>query len=226
MSIGSLLSMKPNWLMSQMFSLADNGVFRPRLTAAPGMANTEVITWANAQAKVGLRPGNIILAAPASNKAYGFLPWQPGGVTYVEVDPNAQLMLTGPLSACTVWAFQSGGTTVLVHANANAGLDWAAMTPAQKDANMTTKLNAVNAIKALYPGPIVDVGRLVYANTPGVMGAQTYEGYMGFVLGTRARLGFSLNKVKWGASKKAADWTFYFYGYNGAAAANRVLWVM
>jgi hypothetical protein len=139
-------------------------------------------------------------------------------------DPNAQLVLTGPLSACMVWAFESAGTTVLVHANANAGIDWQSMTQMQKNANMTTKLNYVNAIKALYPGA-VDTARLVYAATPGVLGAQQYEGYMGFVLGTKARQGFTMNKVKWAANKTmATGWSFYFYGYNGAGADNRVLW--
>jgi hypothetical protein len=224
MSIGSLLSMNPAWLLGNTWSLGDNGVFRPRLTAAPGLANTEVITWANAQCKVDQRAG-MVAVAPAGNKAYGFLPWQPGGVTYMEIDPNAQLVLTGPLSACTVWAFAAGGTTVLVHANANAGIDWTAMTQVQKDGNMTTKLGYVNAIKALYPGA-ADLGRLVYAATPGVVGARTYEGYMGFVLGTKARLGFTMNSVKWAKSGGAANWTFYFYGYNGATAADRVLWAL
>jgi hypothetical protein len=221
MSIGSLLSMNPAWLMGRTVSLGDNGVFRPRL-AGTALPNTEVITWANAQCKVDEGTG-MVAVAPAANKAYGFLPWQPGGVTYMEIDPNAQLVLTGPLSACTVWAFESGGTTVLVHANANAGLDWAAMTQVQKDANMTTKLNYVNAIKGLYAAP-VDLARLVYAATPGVAGAQTYNGYMGFVLGTKARFGFTMNKVKWAKSGGANSWSFYFYGFNGPNAADRVLW--
>jgi len=223
MSVGSLLSMNPRWLLNGMWTLSDNGVFRPRLTPAPGLAITEVITWPNAQCRVDVDDRGAVKVAPASNKAYGFLPWRPGGVTYMEVDPNAQLVLTGPLSACTVWAFESNGTTVLVHANANSGINWADMTQAQKDANMMTKLNYVNAIKALYAAP-VDVARLVYANTPGVMGAQTYEGYMGFVLGTKARAGFTLNKVKWAASRGSDTWQFFFYGYNGTARANRVLW--
>lgn len=222
MSAGSLISMNPNYLLSEMFTLSDNGVFRPRLTAAPGLANTEVITWANAQCKVDKVTG-VIRVAPAANKAYGFLPWQPSMATYMEIDPNAQLVLTGPLSACTVWAFSSGATTVLVHANANSATTWQDMTQVQKDANMQTKLNYVNAIKGLYAGT-VDVGRLVYAPTPGVVGAQTYEGYMGFVIGTKARFGFTMNKVKWASSSGANAWSFYFYGYNGPNAADRVLW--
>ena len=223
MSIGSLLSMNPAWLLGDHWSIGDSGSFRPRLTPAAGLPSTEVITWANAQCKVD-KGGGMVSVAPDNNKTYGFLPWRPTGVTYMEIDPNAQLVLTGPLSACTVWAFQSGGTTVLVHANANSGTDWAAMTPVQKDANMTTKLNLVNAIKATYAAP-ADVARLVYANTPGVVGAQTYEGYMGFVLGTKARMGFTMNSVKWAAStSQAQDWSFYFYGYNGPAATDRVLW--
>ncbi len=224
MSIGSLLSMNPTWLLGGHWSLGDSGKFRPKLTPA-GLPNTEVITWANAQCKAD-KGGGMVKVAPDSNKAYGFLPWQPSGVTYIEIDPNAQLVLTGPLSACTVWAFESAGTTVLVHANANSGTDWTAMSQLQKDNNMTTKLNYVNAIKANYTAP-TDVARLVYADTPGVTGAQTYEGYMGFVLGTKARLGFSMNKVKWAASpKKADDWTFYFYGYDGTSASDRVLWTL
>jgi hypothetical protein len=98
------------------------------------------------------------------------------------------------------------------------------MTQMQKNANMTTKLNYVTAIKALYPGA-VDTARLVYAATPGALGAQQYEGYMGFVLGTKARQGFTMNRVKWAANKTAATgWSFYVYGYNGAGANNRVLW--
>ncbi|WP_282607329.1 hypothetical protein [Pelagibius sp. Alg239-R121] len=221
MTIGSLLSMQPTWLLEDHWSIGDSGKFRPKLTGA-GLPNTEVITWANAQCKVD-RGGGMVKVAPDSNKSYGFLPWQPSGVTYMEIDPNAQLVLTGPLSACTVWAFESGGTTVLVHANANTGTDWTAMSPLQKDNNMLTKLGYVNAIKGLYAAP-TDVARLVYAATPGVAGAQTYEGYMGFVLGTKARLGFTMNKVKWAASTKADDWSFYFYGYNGTAATDRVLW--
>jgi hypothetical protein len=223
MSIGSLLSMNPRWLLDNVWSISDSGKFRPKLTAAPGLGNTETISWMNAQCSVD-RGAGAVDVKPNSNKAYGFLPWQPGGVTYMEVDPNAQLVLTGPLSACTVWAFESNGTTVLVHANANAGLNWQSMTQLQKDANMTTKLNYVNAIKARYPGA-VDTARLVYAATPGVLGAQEYEGYMGFVLGTKARQGFTMNKIKWAGNKKAATgWNFYFYGYDGPTAADRVLW--
>jgi hypothetical protein len=84
------------------------------------------------------------------------------------------------------------------------------MTQMQKNANMTTKLNYVTAIKALYPGA-VDTARLVYAATAGVLGAQQYEGYMGFVLGTKARQGFTMNRVKWAANKTAATgWSFTF----------------
>lgn len=215
--------MRPTWLLGRYISLGDNGVFRPLLTAAGGLAHTETITWANAQCSVKLGAG-MVAVAPDQQKSYGFLPWQPGGVTYMEIGAGAQLVLTGPLSACTVWAFRSGGTTVLVHANANAGMNWGDMTQLQKDANMTTKLNFVNAIKAQYAAP-ADLARLVYANTPGVVGAQTYEGYQGFVLGCKSRLGFSMNKVKWVKSKAANDWTFYFYGYNSLANP-AVLWVL
>jgi hypothetical protein len=112
---------------------------------------------------------------------------------------------------------------VLVHANANSGVDWANMNPGQKAANLATKLAAVNSVKGLYNNP-VDLARLVYAPTAGVNGARTYQGYQGFVIGCKPRLGFSLNKVSWTASKAADSWTFYFYGYNGAGVNDRVLW--
>ena len=127
MSIGSLLSMRPTWLLGDHYSLAGNPLFQPGLAA--GVAGAETITWLNAQCQVDVDAFKTVQAVPQGAKPYGFLPWRPGGVTYMEIDPNAQLVLTGPLSACTIWAFESNGTMVLVHANANAGIDWANMTP-------------------------------------------------------------------------------------------------
>lgn len=224
MSIGSLLSMRPTWLLGNMYTLTGNGRFQPSLTPA-GIANIERISWANAQSSFDVDNTRSIQAHPNGQKSFGFLPWREGGATYVEIGNNvgAQLLMTGPLSACTVWAFQSGGSTVLVHANANAGRTWGEMDNGQKQANLQTKLAAVNAVKALYPNP-QDIARLVYANTNGVNGARTYQGYMGFVLGCKPRNGFSLNKVSWTRSSGSDHWTFYFYGFNGATAADRVLW--
>ncbi len=222
MSVGSLLSMRPTWLLSKHFYLAGNPKFQPSLAAA-GIANTERILWANAQCGVSVDASNTLQADPNAQKAFGFLPWRPSGCTYLELGAGAQLVLTGPLSACTVWAFESGGTTVLVHANDNAGGVWSAMSAAQKLGNLANKQNAVNAVKALYAGPN-DVARLTYAATPLAVGARTYEGYMGFVIGCKPRLGFSLNKVSWTASSGSNAWTFYFYGFNGTGAADRVLW--
>lgn len=223
MSIGSLLSMRPTWLLENAYTLSGNGRFQPSLAAVGGLPNVERITWANAQASYDVDGFNAIQANQNGQKAYGFLPWREGGATYLEIGAGAQLVMTGPLSACTVWAFQAGASTVLVHANANTGVDWANMTPAQKTLNLAAKLAAVNAVKGLYGGA-VDIGRLVYDATPGVVGARTYNGYMGFVLGCKARLGFSLNKVSWTGSTGADQWTFYFYGYNGAGRNDRVLW--
>lgn len=209
--------MRPTWLLDEMYTLADNGVFRPLLTAA-GPANIETISSANAQCSVDARPGSVVMVSPNPQKAYRFLPWQTGRATYMELDAGVQLVITGPLSGCWVWAFRSGATTVLVHANANTGVAWGNMTPVQKAANIATKLTYVNAIKGLYAAPATDVARL------GAPGARTYEGYTGFVVGCRPRLGYSLNKVSPTASTGSDNWTFYFYGYNGATAADRVLW--
>jgi hypothetical protein len=214
--------MTPTWLLSQgNLSLSDSGgKFRLRLTPAAGLPNTEVITWANAQTAVD-HYGGSVWVSPNSQKSYGFLPWRPGGATYVEIPNNvgAQLVLTGPLSACNVWAFDTGASTVLVHANKNSGMDWDQMSAAQQDTNMTDKMNLINAIKNQYPGS-ADVARLVYANTPGVVGAFQYDGYQGWVLGCKPRAGFSLNKVSWtGQRTAAAAWTFYFYGYSLGGAA-------
>jgi hypothetical protein len=224
MSVGSLISMRPSWLLESMKTLSGNFDFDPRLTPAPGLAGTETITWANAQAAVTYDAGNrFIKCTPDGQKAFGFLPWRAGGVTYMEIDANAQLVLTGPLTACTIWAFQAGGTTVLVHANANGDTSWGNMSIGQRQQNMATKLGMINRIKALYPGA-VDSGRLVYAPMlVGATGATTYEGYMGFVIGVKPRNGFSLNKVSWTKSSGRAAWQFYFYGFNGPDAADRVL---
>jgi hypothetical protein len=141
----------------------------------------------------------------------------------MELGANAQLVLTGPLTACTIWAFEAGGTTVLVHANANGNTSWGNMSPAQRQQNMTVKLGMINQIKAVYPGA-VDTGRLVYAPMgAGAAGATTYEGYMGFVVGVKPRNGYSFNKVSWTKSGGRPDWQFYFYGFNGPDAADRVL---
>jgi hypothetical protein len=228
MSIGSLLSMRPTWLLGNQYTLTGNNAFEGRLVGA-GLPSTEQISWANAQCKVDLQAGGkgVIQAAPQAMKAYGFLPWRAGGATFLELDPGAQLVLTGPLTACTVWAFRAAGTTVLVHANANGPVEWTNMTAGQRTQNMDDKTALVTAIKARYAGAAADLGRLTYIAAGGAAaGAQTYSGYMGFVIGCKARLGFSLNKVSWTASKAADDWTFYFYGYNGTAATDRVLRVL
>jgi hypothetical protein len=220
--MGTLLSMKPNHLLTKHFYLAGNPKFQPSLAAAAGLANTETILSANTQTSVDLDAFNNIQCAPNGQKAYAFLPWRPGGVTYMEIPVGCQLVMTGPLSACNIWAFESNGTTVLVHANANAGVAWADMTGAQKLANMATKQNAITAIKNQYAN-VVDVAGLVYAATPLAPNATTYEGYMGFVIGCRPRNGYSFNKHKWTKSAGSNTWTFYFYGFNGAGATDRVL---
>ena len=100
-------------------------MFRPLLTPAAGLVNTETISSANAQFRVEeARPGSIVLVAQIRKKHIGSFPGDPAASPTVEVDAGVQLVLTGPLSACTIWAFQSGPTTVLVHANANAGNYW------------------------------------------------------------------------------------------------------
>jgi hypothetical protein len=223
MSIGSLLSMRPTWLLQGHYSLVGNHNFEPHLLAT-AVANTLRMNPLVAQASVDVDNFGRINCRANGQKAYRFLPWREDHATYLELDAGAQLVLTGPVSACTVWAFEANGTTVLVHANANAQGNWANMTPQDRAANMTTKLNLVNGIKALYQDP-QDTARLVYDATPGADGARTYEGYVGLVIGCKPRSGFSLNKVSWTANRgAAAAWTFYFYGYNGPNAANRVLW--
>ena len=222
MSVGSLISMNPGWLLTRHVYLAGNPNFQPHLAAAPGLANTETIVAANTQTSCDLDNFNTIQCAPNGQKAYSFLPWRPGGVTYTAIPAGCQLILTGPLSACHICAFEQGGTTYLVHANANAGVEWANMTAPQKLVNMATKENAITAIMALFPGA-VDVGHLTYAATPLAPGAVTYEGYMGFVIGCRPRSGRSFNKVKWAKSAGSNTWQFYFYGFNGTGAGDRVL---
>jgi hypothetical protein len=221
-------------------TVAGGGIakFRESLAPASGLNNTWRISWAQAQCSVD-ETGGMVSVRQNAQKPYGFLPWQENGATYLPIpgDVGAQLVLTGPLTGCTVWAFQADGKraiggsaaiwTVLVHANANASTGqptpWTSMSELQKDNNMTAKKQMVDAIKARYSGAI-DVARLVYANTPGVIGATTYEGYTGFVLGCKPRAGFSLNSVSWtGRTKASAAWTFYFYGYNKSGTVLRVL---
>lgn len=222
MSVGSLISMNPGWLLSRHFYLGGNPAFQPSLAAAAGLPNTETIVAANTQTSCDLDDFNTIVCQPNGQKAYSFLPWRPGGVTYCEVPAGCQLIMTGPLSACHICAFESGGTTYLVHANANGAKGWADMSGAEKLANMATKENAITAIKN-HIGGAVEIGHLAYADTPLAPGATTYEGYMGFVLGCKPRNGRTFNKVKWAKSNGSNTWQFYFYGFNGTGAGDRVL---
>jgi hypothetical protein len=105
MSIGSLLSMRPTWLLDQIYTLSGNARFQSSLVGA-GIANVERITWVNAQCAVDVDAFRSINCTVNAQKAFGMLPWRPGGATYLEIGAGAQLVLTGPLSACTIWAFR------------------------------------------------------------------------------------------------------------------------
>jgi hypothetical protein len=193
---------------------------------------------------------NTVQCHPQALKAFSFLPWVESEVTFLEIPHGAQLVLTGPLSACTVWAFEANGTAVLVHANANSEVSWGQMSGAEQRTNLAIKMAAVNRIKAHFGGGGADLARLAYEQA-GVHGGNvtSYQGYQGFVIGCKPRCGFSLGKVigygqkfpggaqygggtAWrreslqgsGVSSGSSKWTFYFYGYNGTGSADRVLW--
>jgi hypothetical protein len=219
MSMGTLLSMKPDYLRTRLFQLqADPRIWHPKLSPKADLANTETILPANTQTSVDIDPGHdtYISLTPSGQKAFSFLPFRNGRTTYMEIPDWCQLVLTGPLTGCNVWAFESHGKTVLVHANVSSGdpgIDWSG---ASGLGNMAAKQNAITAIKNQYPDA-VDVARLTYVYTPLALGAMTYYGHLGFVLGCRARSGFSFNKHQWTKSSGSNTWTFWFYGYRDVA---------
>lgn len=244
--------MNPHMLLGHGYTLGGTALFQPYLLPSAGLSANGIpikkMPGNMSQAKVTVDATNTVNAAPEQLKAYSFLPWEPSAVTYLKIPRDAQLVLTGPLSACTVWAFETGGDTVLIHANANSDTAWSQMTDAEKRANMATKMAAVNRIKAHYGGG-TDLARLAYAQS-GVHGGPViaYDGYQGFVLGCKPRCGFSSKKAvgygsaRWvtnsqGEQERVKDptkkgafsfgssgWTFYFYGYNGPGVNDRVLW--
>jgi hypothetical protein len=211
MSAGTQLSMNPNLLLKKNYQIDGGGQFQqqPRLTPIGDPANAFNIDAANAQCSVDftyLRGINFIRVNPSAEKPYRFLPFVPDGVTCLQLDAGAQLVLTGPLSGCHIYVAQQGANTILLHSNSNS----TAATPALNTENKLAF--AQGALRAHYPGAAI-TNTLVYNPAPR---AVDYFGYLGFVLGCKPKFGISLKKQSWTGSTGATDWRFYVYGVNAA----------
>jgi hypothetical protein len=77
-----------------------------------------------------------------------FLPWGPDATTYMQLDNNADVWFTGPLSGCNVYAAGNGRNIWVIHANSNAN---AANLGANNNAKRTTALNFAATLGAANP---------------------------------------------------------------------------
>jgi hypothetical protein len=223
MSAGTQISMNPNLLTSRNYQLDGGGQFQARLTASPGVADAYVISQANAQCTVDFQDRSSIRVNPSNVKAYRFLPYREGNngaaCTYTELDANAQLVLTGPLSGCFIYVAKLGARTILFHCNANGIVN--------PGLNAQAKIAKIDAVINQHFNGAATVARLVWdANGPGLPGGVNYtdyNGYLSFVVGCKPRAGISLKMRSWTGSTGADDWTFYVFGYN---ANGRILRAM
>jgi hypothetical protein len=209
--------MNPNLLTSRNYQLDGGGQFQRFLTPCPGVADAFVTSQANAQCSVDFSGQSTIRVNPSTVKAYRFLPYREGNngaaCTYTELDANAQLVLTGPLSGCFIYVAKLGARTILFHCNAN-GI-------ANPALNAQAKIAKIDAVINQQFNGAATVARLVFdtnvAGLPALAGGARYTGYSGylsFVAGCKPRAGISLKSRGWTGSLGADDWTFYVYGYN------------
>ena len=219
MSAGTQISMNPNLLTSRNYQLDGGGQFQRLLTPSPGIADAFVISQANAQCTVDFVEQTSIRVNPSNVKAYRFLPYKEGNngaaCTYTELDANAQLVLTGPLSGCFVYVAKLGARTILFHCNANGIAN-----PALNAQAKIAKIDAViqSNISMARPLSPASSGMRTAQDCPALAGGAhytDYDGYLSFVVGCKPRAGISLKMRSWTGSMGADDWTFYVFGYNG-----------
>ncbi len=145
--------------------------------------------WSPAGLCAGARELRIVAAGADAGVRY--LPYQADKLTYMQLDPGAQWVFTGPIEGCFVYVITHGGNTYLFHVNANAVVGGG--NALAKD----TKLRA--ALNALLPGGVIvhrlardDYGTIPPENRP----------FRGFVYGRH----------------DGAGWEFRFFSFilNGA----------
>jgi hypothetical protein len=145
---------------------------------------------------------------PDPVKPYRFLPFTPGHSAFIDLtnDQGAQLVLTGPLSGCSVFVARDGGRTIFMHLNGEADQEGGA-DPARHWQLATATLRAANMPNGHITNGTVQqaIGQLT--------GYTAYGDRATFVVGCKPRFGVSLKMQSWTGSLGADDWRFYVYGY-------------
>ncbi|MHC4416809.1 MAG: hypothetical protein ACYS0G_16185 [Planctomycetota bacterium] len=149
-------------------------------------------------------------------KSYRFLPFRPDHCTFLKLDGDAQVFLTGPFSGCNFYAGQGpGGEPICFHVNFNAEAN-RARNQAAKRAAAQFALGAYGAAG----GQITpQLERDHYAPAAG-------QAYQSIVIGcNQGRVTTALHPRLWFKTRmvQAAGWSFYWYGWNAGGRVFRLL---
>jgi hypothetical protein len=200
MSQGANIRNNPNILMAHDYQMDGGGQFANSLVPSPlGVAHCKEISNGNAQCRVDFSPIrgiDFVRVNPQAQKAHRCLPYEENGLTYLTLDANAQLVLSGPINGCHIYVAQNpGGPITVMHVN------WNKITT-DTDAGITNNRNQkfalANALRLALPGAPPFTNRLFYHPT-GL--AISYKDYLGFAVCRKAAHG--------------GPWEFYVYGIGG-----------
>ncbi len=204
MSQGANVRNDPNILMAKDYQIDGGGQFANFLVPCPlGLPNSKEISNVNAQCSVDFVVNggiNFVRVNPKPLKAHRYLPYEQNGLTYMTLDANARLVLSGPINGCHIYVAQAaGGAVTIMHVNWN---QIATNTPAGVTANRAKKLSLANTLRQALPGAPPFTNVLVYQPEPLIV---DYNTYLGFAVCRKTAHG--------------GPWEFFVYGIGGIGPA-------
>jgi WD40 repeat protein len=172
MSAGTKLSLDPYLLMNKNYQLETTHMFGDHLVDPPPQLNLKEVQEMpgnKAVCSVDFNPTKDLLTLGSKpGKRYRYLPFLPNFCTYLKLDAQASLVITGPISGCHIFVGGPADTPILMHCNWNKNPNPTVNSP-QKLAMATTVLNH------FYPNSAV-TNTLTY---------NKYQGNLSFVIGCR-----------------------------------------
>lgn len=172
MSAGTKLSLDPHLLLNKRYQLETTYQFVGDLVNPPAplhQPTTKMMPTAAAVCSVDFNPTKDLLTlGKKPGKRYRFLPFLPNHCTYLQLDDQATLFLTGPISGCHIFVGGPAATPVVMHCNWNQNPDPTVNAP-------TKQAMAVAVLNHCHPGATI-THTLTYGK---------YQGNLAFVIGCR-----------------------------------------
>ena len=103
----------PSRSSSPLYDMFEPGTAAETYRFPSGVSFTAKMSGGGPSLNLALAPGGIATAVRV-------LPWGEDATTYMQLDNEAELWFTGPLSGCNIYACGTGRNIWVMHANANA----------------------------------------------------------------------------------------------------------